>query len=140
MACLQDQRLWRNGAGALARAPLRRSRGSAPATVLGVLAMRSETIVPGFVSATSRRRPFAPTSMTARQGFEHQALCGVASFWPMVLRSEAVRVAAALARVAEFWGFPYNPALQATPLPASSAFGRSRRCGGAPERERYTAR
>jgi len=36
----------------------------------------------------------------------------------------------------EFRGLPYNKALQATPEPASSAVGRSRRVCGAPERRR----
>jgi hypothetical protein len=39
----------------------------------------------------------------------------------------------------EFRGLPYNKSLQATPVPASSAFGHSRRYGGALELHRYRA-
>jgi hypothetical protein len=54
----------------------------------------------------------------------------------MNLRSQALPTVALFVAADEFRGLPYNKSLQATPVPASSACGRSRRYGGALELRR----
>ena len=99
-------------------------------------ALSSVAESPWLVDSASMSRPFAVRPRSPRPGFEHQASGVAPSVGPRNLRSGALPTVALFVVGDEFRGFPDNKSRQATPVPASSAFGRSRRCGGAPELHR----
>ena len=133
VAFLQGQRVRECEVRDLVHARCQCFRGSA---LVRESALSSVTESPWFVAPASKSNPFAVKPRTPRPGSTHQASSVTPSIGPMNLRSEALPTVALLVAGEEFRGLPYNKSLQATPVPASSAFGRSRRYGGALELRR----